>query len=472
MSASEIELAYDVVVLGAGPGGEDATNALLAAGLTVALVEPELLGGECFNWGCVPSKAMLRPGHAARSATRAPGAREGQNGTAIDAQAALAHRDEVVLHHDDREVVAGFEAAGASFWRGRGRLDGIRRVVVETDAGDVQLTARQAVIIATGSSPAVPSIPGLREAQPWTNREATSAPRAPERLTVIGSGPLGLEMAQAWKWLGSRQVVVLSRREALLPELEPYAGELVLAGLRESGVDVRFDVEVERVLRPTPGGEVTVDLNDGTSVVADELLVATGKVADTGDLGLHTVGIEGDGFIPIDGYVTAGETDWLYAIGDVAGRSLMTHEASYHARVAAAAISARSRGLDPPMATDADGQFIPQVVFTDPEVAAVGMTRAVAERDGIAARYVETDLGAVLGAQLHAKDYKGRASVLIDDEAEVMIGAAFVGQDVADMVHAATVAIAGRVPLSALRHAVPSFPTMSEVWVDLLGPPQ
>lgn len=459
--------AFDVVVLGAGPGGEDVTSDLLSAGLSVALVEPELIGGECFNWACVPSKAMLRPGHALRSARRVPGAREAVGDRYVDAASALAHRDDTVLHHDDATVLADFESAGAVFFRGRGQLAGPRSVVVETADGAISLRARHAVVLATGSAPVMPAIPGLAEAKPWTNREATSARRAPGRLVVIGSGASGLELAQAWQSLGST-VTVLSRREVLLPEHEPYVGELVLQGLRESGVDVRLGASATRVSRPRPGAAAELELDDGTRLEADEVLVATGKAPVSRRLGLGSVGIAEGGFLAADDSMAVGGTDWLYAIGDVNGRALVTHQASYHARVAAAAIAARSRGEQPTLLAEADAYAVPQVIFTDPEVAAVGLTRKTAGDRGLRARYVETDLGAVLGAGLHAQGYTGRASLLIDDDRDVLLGAAFVGQDVADLLHSATVAIVGRVPLRRLRHAVPSFPTISEVWLDLL----
>ncbi|WBQ08391.1 dihydrolipoyl dehydrogenase family protein [Kribbella sp. CA-293567] len=457
---------YDVVVLGAGPAGEDTTLALLRAGLSVALVEPELIGGDCFNWACVPSKALLRPGHAHRAAGRLPGVLESPSAP-LDAAAVLAHRDEVVLHHDDSATVREFVQAGATFIRGYGRLDGERRVVVDTPGGAVQITADQAVILATGAVADLPAIPGLSQSRPWTNREGTSANKAPRRLAVLGSGPAGLELAQAWRSLGSEQVVVLSRRETLLPDFEPYVGELVLEGLLESGVEVRFGVQAVEVTRDN-AGEVSVQLDDDTVVTADELLVATGKRAFTGEIGLETVGLQGGGFLEVDDTMALGGTTWLYAIGDVNGRALLTHQASYHARVAAAAIAARSRGEEPRVTAEADGVAVPQVLFTDPEVAVVGLTRARAEAEGLRTRYVEADLGGVLGAQLHAHRYRGRVSWVIDEDAGTVVGATFVGQDVADMVHAATMAVVGRIPIERLRHVVPSFPTMSEVWLNLV----
>jgi dihydrolipoamide dehydrogenase len=459
--------AFDVIVIGAGPGGEDSATALLAAGLSVAMVESELIGGECFNYACVPSKAMLRPGHALRAAHRLPGAAEAVVG-GLHAGSALGHRDDIVLHHDDSSEVERFTGLGATFVRGRGRLAGRRRVVVDTANGEHTLSATHAVIIATGSTPAIPDIPGLVAAGPWTNREATSAPKAPPALVVLGSGAVALEMAQAWISLGSEQVTVLSRRSSLLPDHEAFVGELVLEGLREAGVSVRFETRVTQVRRDGDR-RVEIDLADGSRLHTDEILVATGKQPASTRIGLESVGVASGGFITVDDDMSVGEHDWLYAIGDVNGRALLTHQASYHARIAASAIIARSRGEQIDFRDEANDVAVPQVIFTDPEVATVGLTVAQARRRGIRARRVEADMGAVLGAQLHAHRYRGRASITIDDDHAVIVGATFVGQDVADMVHAATVAVAGRTPLRRLRHAIPSFPTMSEIWLDLLA---
>ncbi|MFB2583140.1 NAD(P)/FAD-dependent oxidoreductase [Herbiconiux sp. P15] len=463
--ALDAPVTYDVVIIGAGPGGEDCTTPLLAAGMSVALVEMELVGGECFNWACVPSKAMLRSGHALRSAGRLPGAREAIT-EPLNAAAALSYRDDVVLHHDDHAVVDDFVDAGAVFIRGRGRLVGPRRVSVATSDGQLEVHARHAVILATGSTATIPDIPGLKEAKPWTNREGTSASVAPNKLVVLGGGAVGLELAQAWRSLGSREVVVLNRRPGLLPSHEPFVGDLVLEGLVATGVQVRFGVQLIGVSRQADG-QLLLALDDGTSELTDELLLAVGKRPATTDLGLETVGLAAGAFVEVDDHMQTRGHAWLYAIGDVNGRALLTHQASYHARIAAASIIAMSRGDESDFQDEVNGRAVPQVIFTDPEVASVGFTHEQAVTKGISARKVEADLGAVLGAQLHAMGYQGRVSFVIDEDRDVLVGATFVGQDVADMVHAATIAIVGEVPLRKLRHAIPSFPTMSEIWLDL-----
>ncbi|WP_272913843.1 NAD(P)/FAD-dependent oxidoreductase [Rhodococcus sp. BS-15] len=396
---------YDVVIIGAGPGGEDCTTALLDAGMSVALVEAEIVGGECFNWACVPSKAMLRPGHALRSASRSPGAREAIT-RPLDASAALSHRQHVVLHHDDSSVVESFTSAGAVFIRGRGCIEDRNRVVVTTSDGERRLRARHAVILATGSTAALPDIPGLADAEPWTNREATSATESPTKLIVLGSGAVGLELAQAWRSLGTSEVIVLSRSGALLPDHEPFVGELVLEGLHQAGVEVRFNTQVSGVDRLADGG-VNLMMSDGTIERADELLVAVGKNPATVDLGIDTVGLTPGAFVDVGNDMRVAETDWLYAIGDVNGRALLSHQASYHGRIAASSVVQRARGEGADLPDEVNETAVPQVLFTDPEVASVGLTLQQAESRGIRARKIETDLGAVLGAQLHAKDYRG-----------------------------------------------------------------
>ena len=459
---------YDVVVIGGGPVGGAAAQRLVRGGMSVALVEAELVGGECHYWACIPSKAMLCPAQARLAALRSPGARESVTGR-LDPSAVLARRDDAVDHLDDTRIAAGMKARGMEVIRGRGRLAGPRSVVVDAGPGpQIELSAGQAVVLATGSLPVLPPVPGLAEALPWTNREATSAVVAPRRLVVLGGGAVGLEMAQAWSWLGSGQVVVLNRGPHLLPNHEPFVGDLVLAGLQAAGVEVRFGVKVQRVLRPAAGGEVLVHLSDGSVVAADELLVAAGRRPPTGDLGIETIGAAPGRWLEVDPTLQVVGAPGVYAIGDVNGHALLTHQGKYQARVAADAILARRRGEEPSFTADADAAAVPQVLFTDPEVASVGLSSRDATARGWRVSVVEADLGAVAGAGLHALGYAGRAALVIDEDSQTLVGATFVGQDVADMVHAATMAVVARVPLERMRHVVPSFPTLSEVWLELL----
>ncbi|MGV9991629.1 dihydrolipoyl dehydrogenase family protein [Streptomyces sp. NPDC003374] len=465
---------YDVVVIGAGPVGENVADRARAAGLSTVIVERELLGGECSFWACDPSKALLRPVLARADARRVPGLRDAVAGQ-LDVDAVLAHRDRMASYWKDEDQVDWLHSVSVDLIRGHGRLDGPRRVAVHTpQGGTVHLAARHAVALCTGTSAALPGTPGLGAARPWTNREATSAGRVPGRLAVVGGGVVAVEMATAWQALGS-QVTMLVRGGGLLERLEPFAGELVAEALREAGVDIRFGATVAAVAR-TPGGEVRVDLTDGGVLAADEILFAIGRVPRTADIGLETVGLTPGSWPAVDGtcLVTEVAGGWLYAVGDVTHRALLTHQGKYQARIAGAAIGARAKGepVDDARwgahATTADHAAVPQVVFTDPEVASVGLTTREAERTGRRIEVVDYDLSRVAGAHLYADGYRGRARMLVDTDRGTVAGVTFVGPGVGELLHSATVAIAGEVPVERLWHAVPAFPTISEVWLRLL----
>ncbi|MEU4832957.1 NAD(P)/FAD-dependent oxidoreductase [Streptosporangium sp. NPDC023615] len=460
---------FDVVVVGAGPAGENVADRAVRGGLTAAVVEGNLAGGECSYWACIPSKALLRPVDLVAEVSRMPGLTIGP----IDTAAVLARRDEAVAHLDDSGQVEWIRGVPAEFVRGHGRLDGPKRVTVTAKDGSVRtLTARHAVVLATGSAAVVPPVPGLAEASPWTSHEVTAARSVPGRLAVLGGGVVACEMAQAMHGLGAAETTVLARG-GLLGRMEPFAGELVAASFAEAGITVRTGVEVTRVERPRPGGPVTVHLSEGAPVEADELLVATGRRPATGDLGLETVGLEAGKNVEVDDSMRAtGVGDgWLYAVGDVNGRALLTHMGKYQARVCGDVIAARAAGGadDLPALRDAAGAYgAPQVVFTDPQVCAVGRTEAEARADGFEVRVVEYDLGKVTGAYLQAEDYRGRAKAVVDERRRVLLGVTFAGPAVGELLHAATIAVTAEVPLERLWHAVPSFPTVSEIWLRLL----
>ncbi|MFC1420547.1 dihydrolipoyl dehydrogenase family protein [Streptacidiphilus cavernicola] len=472
---------YDVVVVGAGPVGENAADRARAAGLTVAVVESELVGGECSYWACMPSKALLRPIVALAEARRLPGAREALTGR-LDAASVLARRDAFTSHWKDDGQAQWVQGIGADLVRGHGRLDGARRVSVTQADGTVRLlTVRHAVVVATGSRAVLPDLPGIAEARPWTSREATSSATVPNRLAVVGGGVVGVEMATAWNALGA-EVTLLVRGTGLLPNVEPFAGELVTAGLTEAGVDVRTGVSVSSLSRPAPDGPVTLRLDGGDDgsdeLEVDEILFAVGRAPRTDDLGLDTVGLKPGSWLEVDDNcrVTAlsGDGGWLWAVGDVNHRALLTHQGKYQGRLTGDAIGAVAAGrpLDTAPwgahAASADVGAVPQVVFTDPEVAAVGVTAAQAERAGLRVRAVDYEIGGVAGASLYADGYTGRARIVVDLDREVLVGATFVGAGVAELLHSATVAVVGEVPIARLWHAVPSYPTISEVWLRLL----
>ncbi|WP_327237862.1 NAD(P)/FAD-dependent oxidoreductase [Streptomyces sp. NBC_01317] len=468
------DLTYDVVVIGAGPVGQNVAERARAAGLSVAAVERELVGGECSYWACVPSKALLRPVLAVADARKVDGAREAVSGT-ISTDGVFGRRDRYVTDWDDTGQADWVRGIGADLVRGDARLDGSRRVVVRTpDGGETVLTARHAVALCTGSDAVVPDLPGLAEARPWTNREATDSRTVPGRLVVVGGGGVGVEMATAWQGLGS--TVTLLARSPLLPRMEPFVGGMVADGLKDGGVDVRIGVSVTALHRPDPDGPVGIVLDDGTRLEADEILFATGRSPRTKDVGLETVGLTPGTWLDVDGTCAVRDVDgaWLYAVGDINHHALLTHQGKYQARIAGDAIGARAAGepLDTAPwgahATTADQHAVPQIFFTDPEAAAVGLSTQEATRAGHRVRAVDVDFATVPGALLHADGYRGRARIVVDLDRETLLGATFVGPGVSELLHSATIAVAGEVPVPRLWHAVSCFPTVSEIWLYLL----
>lgn len=514
------EETFDVVVIGGGPVGENAADRASRTGLSVALVESELVGGECSYWACMPSKVLLRAGAVRALAKETPGLRDPG---APDAVAVFARRDEITSNWDDSGQVSWVESAGLTLVRGHGRLAGERLVEVTVPAGSDSeaqggadsglgeaetgeppakrlLRARHAVIVATGSVPVLPGTPGLAEAAPWSSREATAADTVPESLVVIGGGVVGVEMANAYADLGA-QVTLLSRG-GLLSSAEPFAGEMVAESLTALGVDVRTGAEVATVERPGVGAEdgapgpVTVTLKDGGTITAAEILVATGRVPRTADVGLESVGLDESGLgrggaLVVDEslQVTGVPGGWLYACGDVTGRAPTTHQGKYQARIVGDVVAARygteagdrsptSGDPEPAVgqegkawsryAATADHSARVQVVFTRPQVSWVGPTEREARAAGIPVEAVSYDLAWVAGASVESPGYKGRAQVLVDTQRRVLVGATFVGPDAGEMLHAATIAVVGEVPLDRLWHAVPAYPTVSEVWLRFL----
>jgi pyruvate/2-oxoglutarate dehydrogenase complex dihydrolipoamide dehydrogenase (E3) component len=466
---------YDVIVIGAGPVGENLADRTQAAGLSTVIVESELVGGECSYWACMPSKALLRPALARADARRLPGLSHAVQGP-LDAPAVLARRDGFTSHWKDDGQVGWLRSVDVDLVRGHGRLDGPRQVAVTTPDGDaVRLTARHAVAVCTGTTAALPAMPGIHDVNPWISRDATSAKKVPRRLAVVGGGVVAVEMATAWQALGS-QVTLLVRGDTLLDKMEPFAGEMVADALREAGVDVRFGAVVSVVERDGAHGEVRVSVEGGARVSADEVLFAIGRRPHTGDIGLETVGLKPGGWLPVDDtcQVVDVEGGWLYAAGDVNHRALLTHQGKYQGRTAGDAIAARAAGRpldDAPWgdhATTADQHAVPQVFFTDPEAAAVGLSAEQAASAGHRVKVVDVDFDAAQGANLYADHYRGHARMVVDLDREVLLGVTFAGPGVSELLHSATVAVAGEVPLKRLRHAIACFPTISEVWFFLL----
>ncbi|MEO3890788.1 NAD(P)/FAD-dependent oxidoreductase [Nonomuraea sp. B5E05] len=469
---------YDVIVVGAGPVGENVADRVVRGGLSAAIVERELVGGECSYWACMPTKALLRSAAALRAARQVPGAREAVTGD-LDVAAVLSRRDAFASHWKDDGQAAWLEQAGVQLYRGQGRITSTRTVeVTGGDAVRTSLTARHAVVIATGSGALVPDIAGLREAAPWTSREAVAANEVPRRLAIIGGGVVASEMATAFAGLGAS--VTMLARDGVLPHAEPFAGERVIESLRDAGVSVHLGAEAGAVQR-AGDGTVHITLTDGGRIEADELLVAIGRTPNTQDLGLDTVGLTPGSWLAVDDTLRVLGDDgapigdgWLYAAGDVNRRVLLTHQGKYQARAVGDVIVARAKGETVEdgrwgrHAATADERAVPQVVFTEPEIASVGLTAAAAEAAGLRIRVVDHDLGAVAGAALQAEGYRGHARMVVDEDRKVVVGFTLAGPDVAELLHAATIAVVGEIPLDRLWHAVPAYPTVSEVWLRLL----
>ncbi len=442
---------FDVVVIGAGAAGEVTAGRLGENGVSVAIVEQALVGGDCSFYACMPSKALLRPVELANEVRRVPGLAV----SPIDTAAVLERRDEVIHDRDDSSQVPWLQERGVTLIRGRARISGELRVEVE---GQDSLIARKAVVVATGSTALIPDIPGLRATKPWTNREATTAATVPPRLAILGGGVVGVEMAQAWGALGSA-VTLIHRGPRLIAREEPFASDQVLGSLRELGVDVRLGTAVKRAAR---AGAFSLELDDGTTTEADQVLVAVGRKAGTEGIGLEQLGIATDGPLEVGDDLRVPGRDWLYAVGDVNGRALLTHMGKYQGRLAADSILGRRVELR------SDGERSPRVIFTDPQVGAVGVTLAAAQEAGIRVRHVDVDTGGNAGGSFVGRGAPGTSRLVIDEDRRVVVGATITGAEIAEALHAATIAVVAEVSIDDLWHAVPSFPTRSELWLRLL----
>lgn len=459
---------YDVVIIGAGAVAENVADRAVQGGLTAVLIESELVGGECSYWACMPSKALIRSGLALRAAQRVGGAKEAVTGD-LDVAAVFARRNGFTHDWDDSSQVNWVEGAGIALVRGHGRLSGVKEVTVTAEDGTTRvLKANHTVVVSTGSDPLMPDIPGLLDANPWTPRDATSAQVAPKSLAIIGGGVVAVEMATAYASFGT--AVTIFARSGLLQGQEDFAGDMVAEGLRGLGVDIR---KAAPTSVSGSAGAVTIHVGE-ESVDAEQVLVATGRVPRSSDIGLETVDLKPGDWLEVDDTLRVTGVDWLYAVGDINHRVLLTHQGKYQARAAGDVIAARA--LDKPVddapwgthVATADHAAVPQVTFSEPEVASAGLTSDAARKAGYDIRVVDYDLGWVAGSSLQADDYAGKARMVVDEKRKVLLGVTFVGQDVSELIMAATIAIVGEVPIDRLWHAVPAYPSMNEIWLRLL----
>jgi len=433
---------FDAVIIGTGPAGETAASRLSKQGLSVAVVERELIGGECGYWACIPSKVLLRPPEARAEARRAAGIAQ----PTLDWAQVAAYRDEMIRHLDDTKQVEGYERRGVSVIKGEGRIAGPGRVDV-----DGRMLETERIVVATGSDAQIPPVDGLEQTGYWTNREATTLNELPDSVVILGGGPVGIELGQLFARFGVRATIVEAAGRLMSRE-DPAVSELILGSLREEDIDVRLGALAQAARRD--GDRRVLTLQDGSEVAGQQLVVATGRRARVHGLGLETVGIQpGPAGIEVDERCRAGDGVW--AVGDVTGVMPFTHVGMYQARIAAADIAGRDVG--------ADYDAIPRVVFSDPEVAAVGLTEQEATDRNLNIATSQVSLPRSLARPwTYEVDPRGDIGLIADRDRRVLVGAWAVAPLAGEWIHQGALAIKAQIPLSVLTDTVAQFPTYSE----------
>jgi len=436
---------FDAVVIGMGPGGETVAERLIDAGKRVAVVERELIGGECGYWACIPSKTLLRPPEARSGAGRAAGV----DTPALDWEDTVEYRDYIIRNLDDGKQAAAYEKMGATVIRGSGRIAGPHRV----DVDGRELEAEH-IVVATGSAAVIPPIDGLDSVEVWTNREATTLKQVPERVLMVGGGPVGVELGQFMARYGA-EVTLVQGADRLLPREDPRVCHLLEAVLQEDGIDVRIGHHLDGVTQEDGGAVARI--GDGTEVGTDVVVIAAGRVPNTQDIGLDSVGVEpGESGLEVDDQCSFG--DGLWAVGDVTGVMLLTHVAMYQGRVVAANILGGDRR--------ADYRGVPRVVFSDPELGAVGLTEEQAREEGIDVATATVDLGQSIARPVtYEKEPRGELQLVADRRRGVLVGAWAVAPIASEWIHVAAQAIRAEIPIETLLDGVAQFPTYNEAYL-------